>query len=218
MVAGFCDLVATDVLEFGSGFCAERVLRIEAQKILIGRLGLVQVGQVPLIDFGFCEKRAEAVAARGILMAEKFILADGVAEGLLILKDAALFSEEVGDGGDGGIGFGRGGIAVVDGTVGFEDAVVLEAGALLFGAAFEGFAETLGVGEVGGSGGGILRGGGRRGGERKNRKGEDAETDRIWKGRQHRGSDSALHRRRGRPSSTGQLSTRGSERLCRRHS
>ena len=94
MVAGFCDLVATDVLEFGSGFCAERVLRIEAQKILIGRLGLVQVGQVPLIDFGFCEKRAEAVAARGILMAEKFILADGVAEGLLILKDAALFSED----------------------------------------------------------------------------------------------------------------------------
>jgi hypothetical protein len=218
LVAGFCDLVAADVFEFGSSLYAEWALRIEAEKILIGRFCLVEVGEVALVNFGFGEQGAEAVAAGGILTAEKFILADGIAESFLILKDATFFGEEVGDGGDAGVSFGRCGVAVVDGAIGVEDTIVLKAGALLFGSAFEGFAETLGVGEVGGSGCGILRGGDRRGSERENREGEEAETGRIWRGGQHRGSDSALHRRRGRPSSTGQLCTRGRERLCRGHS
>jgi hypothetical protein len=158
LVAGFCDLVAADVLEFGSSLHAERVLRIEVKKILIGRFRLVEVGEVALVNFGLGEERAEAVAAGGILTAEKFILADGVAEGFLILKDAAFFGEQVGDRSDGGVSFRRGGIAVVDGTIGVEDVVILQASALLLGSAFEGLTETLGVGEIGGSGCGILRG------------------------------------------------------------
>src|ERR1019366_7136038 len=87
--------------------------------------------------------------------------------------DAAFFGKEVGDGGDGSVGFGRGGIGVVDGAVGVKDVFVLKAGALLFGAAFESFLESLGAGE---GGRGRLRGEGRRsccgdGGEK--RKGDD---------------------------------------------
>ena len=108
-----------------------------------------QVAEVALVDFAFGEERAETVAAGRILAAEEFKLADGVVEGFLVLEDAAFFGEDVSDGGHGGIGAGRGGIAVVDGAVGFEDVLVLEASALLLGAAFEGFAEAFGVGEGG---------------------------------------------------------------------
>lgn len=148
-MAGGCDFVAMDVLQFGAGFDGECVLRIEAEEVLIGGFCAGQIAEIALVDFGFGEERSVAEAGGGILMAEEFVLADGVAEGFLIFEDAAFFREEVGDGGNGGVGFGRGGIAVVDGTVGVKNALVLEPGALLLRAAFQSFLEALGVGESG---------------------------------------------------------------------
>ncbi len=132
-------------------------------------------------------------------------------EGFLILKDAAFFGEQVGNSGDGGVGSRRGGVGVVDGAVGVEHAVILEAGTLRFGAAFEGFAEALSVGECGGAGGGILSGGhskGRTDDAAEDRDERDAEVRgrqmrrvrRVGPGGQHRDSDSSLHRRPCRPS------------------
>lgn len=149
-------MIAVDILQFSAGFDAERVLRIEAEEVEVDGLCLIEVAEVTLKDFAFGEQRAEAIAAARILATEEFVLADGVAERLLVLKDAAFFGEEIGDGGDGGVGFGRGGIAVVDGAIGVEDAVVLQARALLLRAAFESFAEALGVGKRSGSRGRIL--------------------------------------------------------------
>ncbi len=140
-------LFVCDRAEFGAGLGGESIARIEAQEGLVDGFCLRGLVQVALEDFAFSEQGAEAKAAGGIFVAEKVILADGVVEGLLVLKDAAFFGEQVGDGGDGVIGFGRGGIAVVDGAVGVEDALVLGAGAIVFRAAFEGLAQTLGMGE-----------------------------------------------------------------------
>jgi hypothetical protein len=136
-----------DLAELGASFHVQRMLRIEAEEGLIERLSLAEIAEVALVNFGFGEQRAEAVTAGGILMAEEFILADGVVEGLFILEDAAFLSQKIGNGGDGGVGLRRAGIAVVDGAIGIEHVLVLKAGALLLGTTFEGFAEALGVGE-----------------------------------------------------------------------
>jgi hypothetical protein len=197
--AGAGDLVATDIFKLGAGFNAELALRIETEEILVSGLRPGEVAEAALVNFAFGEQRAEAVAAGGILAAEKFILADGVVEGFLILEDAAFFGEEVGDGGNGGVGTGRGGIAMVNGAVGVENAIVLEAGALLLRAAFERFAEAFGAGEGRGAGGRVLRSGGECRQARRGKQGESQDTEArgIGPGGQHRGSDSALHRRPG---------------------
>jgi hypothetical protein len=129
-----CGLLAMDLAELGASFHVQRMLRIEAEEGLIERLSLAEIAEVALVNFGFGEQRAEAVTAGGILMAEEFIL-------------AAFLSQKIGNGGDGGVGLRRAGIAVVDGAIGIEHVLVLKAGALLLGTTFEGFAEALGVGE-----------------------------------------------------------------------
>ena len=123
-------------------------MRIEPKEVLIRGLCLFRVRQVALINFPFCQQSTEAVPGAGILAPQKFILADGVVQRLFVLEHAAFFGEQIGDSGDGGIGFGRARVAVVDRTVGGEDAIVLQAGALLLRAAFESFAQTLGNGGI----------------------------------------------------------------------
>jgi hypothetical protein len=107
---GVCgsNLVAANVVQLAAGLGAERILRIETQKILVDSLRLLQVAQVALVDFPFGQQGAEAVAAAGVLVPQKFILADSVMESLVLLKDAPLFGKQIGNGGDRRIGPRRG--------------------------------------------------------------------------------------------------------------
>ena len=154
--------VAANVVQLAAGLCAERILRIKSQKVLIDRLRLLQVAQIALVDLAFGQQSAKAVAAARVLVAQKLILADGVVESLVILKDAALFGEQIGNGGDGRVGPEDGGIAMVNSTVGVEDALVLQASPLLFGTTLQRFTEPLSVRESCRSRGRILGGGERR--------------------------------------------------------
>src|ERR1700722_17187409 len=66
---------------------------------------------------------------------------------------AAFFGEELGHGEHTGIGFGRCGIAVVNGAIGVKNPVVGKLGALRLRMSFEGRTETLGtVKRAGGTG------------------------------------------------------------------
>jgi hypothetical protein len=206
------DLFAVNVFELGARLNGERVLRIKMEKVLIGGFGVGQVAQVALINLGFGEQSAETEAGSGVLMPQEFVLADGVAKSFLILEHASFFGEQVGNRCDGGIGFRRPWIAVIDGTVGIEDVFVLQARALLFRPPFESFVETFGPCE---SGRRLRCERGRGCCEAERCQQKKAPADGMRSGGQHRRSGVALHRRQGRPSSTGHRSTRGRERLCR---
>ena len=164
-----------DFTQLGVGFAGERVAWIEAEKFRVGIAGLGEIAEIVLPDFAFGEQGAEAEAAAGVLSAEEFVLADSVVEVFVVLKDSALFGEQIGDSRDRGVGFGRGGIAVVDGPIGVENAIVLEACALLFGAPLESLAKTLSVGEGCGAEAAVLRGGakGERSGEEDGERGDE---------------------------------------------
>ncbi len=106
VLADVGDFVAANIFELRAGFDGERVLRIKAQEILIRGFCVGKIAEVALINFSLGEQRRVAEAAGGVLVAKEFVLADGVAESFLILKDAAFFGKQVGNGGDGGVGFG----------------------------------------------------------------------------------------------------------------
>ena len=200
---GVCgsNLVAANVVQLAAGLCAERILRIETQKILVDSLRLLQVPQVALVDFPFGQQGAEAVAAAGVLVPQKFILADSVVESLVLLKDAPLFGKQIGNGGDRRIGPGRSGIAMVDGAVGVEDPLVLQTRPLLFGPALQRFTQPLSVREGCRPRGRRLRSRSQSR-HRQNRERKNARTRRVRTGGPHRGSVSALHKRPNRPRSS----------------
>ena len=58
-------------------------------------------------------------------MAKKLILSDRVVQGLLVIEEAALFRQQVGDGGHTRVRLGRGGIVVIDRAVGIQYALVI---------------------------------------------------------------------------------------------
>ena len=64
------------------------------EEILEGGFGGVVVLEVFLIDLADGEEGIGAVLAAGILLAEEFVLGDGVFEELVVLKGAALFGEQ----------------------------------------------------------------------------------------------------------------------------
>ncbi len=82
--------------------------------------------------------------AAGIFLAKKLILPDGIAQRLLILKDAAFFGEQIGHCRNRGVSLTRSRIAVIDGAVRLHHMLILAARALVFGPAFESLAHALG--------------------------------------------------------------------------
>ena len=87
----------------------------------------------------------EARAAVGILHAKEGVLPHGVVQQFFIGEDAAIVAQQLGNGKHTCLGFGRGGVAVIDGAVGIKNPGVLGLGPLRFGMGFKGFAQMLGV-------------------------------------------------------------------------
>ena len=129
-------------------------------------------------------------------------------ESPVILKNAPLFGKHIGNGCDGRVGPGSGGITMVDGAVGVQHAPVLQTSPLLFGPAFQRFTKPLSAGESCRPRGRILRSGERRRSQGRKRQKKAARTRRARTGGPHRGSDSALHKRPNRPRSSGLLPKR----------
>ena len=81
--------------QLDSGFVGQRVLRIKPQKLLKCRPGTLAVVQVAQINLALGEQRAETIAAAGIGLAQKLVLADCIAQGLLILKDPPFLGQQI---------------------------------------------------------------------------------------------------------------------------
>ena len=147
--------------ESGAGLGCERAAGVFLEAGLVGGLGGGAVVQVVQLDVGFGHEGVGAVAAAGVFAAEKFVLADGVAQGLVVVEETALLGEQVGDGEDAGVGLGRGRVVMVDGAEEVEGALVVAFAALVLGAAFERLEGLFGA-VVGGGGRGASRGRARR--------------------------------------------------------
>src|SRR5579884_2116025 len=111
--APFCNFLFADVAQFLAGLVGERAFGIELQKLLKGLSGTVAIIQIVKVDFAFCQQGAVAKTAARILSAQKFILPNGVMQGLFILEEAALFSQKTGDGRNAGVGLWRCRVSVI---------------------------------------------------------------------------------------------------------
>src|SRR5580658_10114850 len=132
-----------DVVQLELGLLCQRVIGVELEELLKCFLGLFAIDQVTAVDLTLGEEGGEAVAAGGVLRAQELVLADGVSEQCLVGEMAALFGEKLGHGEHTGIGFGRCGIAVVNGAIGVENPVVAKLGALRLRMGFQGRTEAL---------------------------------------------------------------------------
>ena len=131
----------------------QRALGVELEELLKCFLGLIAIDQVTAVDLTLGEEGGETVAAGGVLRAQEFVLADGVAEQFLIGEVAAFFGEKLSHGEHTGIGFGRRGIAMVNRAIGVENPVVGKLGALRLRMGFQGRTQALGaVKRAGGTG------------------------------------------------------------------
>ncbi len=75
-----------DVVQLELGLLCQRVLRVDLEELLKCFLGLIAIDQVTAVDLTLGEEGGEAVAAGGVLRAQEFVLADGLAEQPLIGK------------------------------------------------------------------------------------------------------------------------------------
>ncbi len=91
--------------EFFAGVRAEIAVRIGADEFTELGGGLFAVAEIVVENFGFDEEGLNAQAAAGILLAEEFVLADGILKQFGFGEEAALLGEQLGNGGDGGVGF-----------------------------------------------------------------------------------------------------------------
>jgi hypothetical protein len=146
-------LLLVDFVQLELGLLSQGVVRVDLEKLLKFLPGLIAIEQVVAVDLTLSEKGGEAVLAGRILQAQEFVLTDGVVEQYLIGEVAAFLGEELSDGESTGIGFGRCGIAVVNGAVGIENPIVSEPGTLRLRASFESRSQALrALKRAGGSG------------------------------------------------------------------
>ena len=119
-----------DLVQFDPRLFREGVLRVGFEEQLKLSSGRVAIADVVPVDLALGDERGEAVTAAGILLAEEFILADGVVQKFFVGEEPALFSQQPGDEKDAGIRFGRRGITVVDGAICIQNPLVVETGPL----------------------------------------------------------------------------------------
>jgi len=84
-------------------------MRVAADVLLKGFARHSLVIEVVFIDLAYGKQRIETVAAAGIFTAQKFVLPNRGAQDLAVVKLAAHFHQQFGDGNDAGIGFRRSG-------------------------------------------------------------------------------------------------------------
>jgi hypothetical protein len=139
------EVLRVDLFQSAASLFAEGAVRVLFQEGLEGGLCVASVVKVVEVDCSFGEQSGGAVVAAGVFAAKEFVLADGVVEGLFFLEDASLLGEQVGDGEDAGVGFGRSGVVVVDGAEEVENAGVVAPAAVVFRARFEGLIGAFGA-------------------------------------------------------------------------
>ena len=125
------------------------VVRITVEKFLEYLFGLGLVFQIILIDLAHGEERIDAVAAAGVFAAQELVLADGRAQGLVIVKAPAHLRQQFGHGNHAGVCLGASRRTVVHAPVGGDHALVFVAALLRGGKIVQGLPHALCGGVLG---------------------------------------------------------------------
>ena len=132
-----------DLVQFDPRLFREGVLRVGFEEQLKLSSGRVAIADVVPVDLALGDERREAVTAAGILLAQEFILADGVVQKFFVGEEPALLCQQPGDDKDAGVSFERCRITVVDGAICIQNLFIVETGTLGRRMGFQGFLQAF---------------------------------------------------------------------------
>jgi hypothetical protein len=119
-----------DLVQLAARLLCEWVLRVGFEEQLKLFSGGFAIADVVPVNLALGDERGEAVTGAGILLAQEFVLADGVVQKFFVGEEPALLCQQPGDDKDAGVSFGRCRIAVVDGAICIQNLFIVETGTL----------------------------------------------------------------------------------------
>ena len=132
-----------DLVQLAARLFRQWVLRVGLEKQLKLSSGGFAIADVVPVNFALGDERGEAVTGAGILLAQEFILADGVVQKFFVGEEPALLCQQPGDDKDAGVSFERCRITVVDGAICIQNLFIVETGTLGRRMGFQGFLQAF---------------------------------------------------------------------------